>query len=586
VKKILLLKSRLGLHKQPFVDTDRLMHVLHSPQSLAAAQKIARQAVTLIKNKNLPIAFNKNHTFYVLAHSADPGFRFTESDFLSTLSDFYPYPLYEQINPFHEIVNQQNILADAASADYLINVFYLNEPIDFPGGYLQLITSLDELNKPMINVFLGSPYISGKLPSLPNNIFAYSAEPYAQQAAAEALVGKNEITGKLPVDIPDVALSGDGLQLPSAPMMLQNVDDRAGCPNPGYIDSLKIFLNEAIADSAFPGCAIAVGHNGQLLLQEGFGHYVYDPRSKQVNAQSIYDLASVTKVVATTTMSMILVDRGRLQLEWKVQDVIPDFQGPDKEIVTIRHLLTHTSGLPGWKRFYLELSGKERIVQEICDTDLIYQPGSQTVYSDLGMILMQRILETITQKSLDRLVKENITDPLGMTRTFYNPDRALLNEIVPTEFSEFHNLLVRGFVHDENTYAMGGVSGHAGLFSTAEDLAVFCQMYLNGGIYDYQRILRPETIEQFTKRQDLVENSTRALGWDTRSETGSMSGDYMSMRAFGHSGFTGTTIWMDPENQVFVVLLTNRVHPTRENQKIRQVRPVVHDYVMRAVLDN
>jgi CubicO group peptidase (beta-lactamase class C family) len=202
------------------------------------------------------------------------------------------------------------------------------------------------------------------------------------------------------------------------------------------------------------------------------------------------------------------------------------------------------------------------------------------------MILMQKVLETITQNSLDRLVKEYITDPLGMKQTFYNPDRILLPEIVPTEFSEFHHALVRGFVHDENTYAMGGVSGHAGLFSTAEDLAVFCQMYLNGGIYDYQRILRPETIELFTQRQNLVENSTRALGWDTRSETGSMAGDYMSMNAFGHSGFTGTTIWIDPENQVFVVLLTNRVYPTRKNQKIRKVRPVVHNYVMKAVLDN
>ena len=280
----------------------------------------------------------------------------------------------------------------------------------------------------------------------------------------------------------------------------------------------------------------------------------------------------------------MLYDRDLLQLEWRISDIIPAFQGKNKDQVTIRHLLTHTSGLPGWIKFYLNISGKERIVQEICATDLIYPPGTKSVYSDLGMILMQKIIETITQKPLDLLVKENISDPLGMERTFYSPDQSWLNDIVPTEYSEWRKALVRGFVHDENTYAMGGVSGHAGLFSTTEDLAVFCQMYLNGGSYDYRRLLDQETIDLFTARQNLVEGSTRSLGWDTRSEQSSMSGNFMSMRAYGHSGFTGTTIWIDPDNEVFVVFLTNRVHPTRKNNKIREVRPRVHNYVMKAIL--
>jgi CubicO group peptidase (beta-lactamase class C family) len=282
---------------------------------------------------------------------------------------------------------------------------------------------------------------------------------------------------------------------------------------------------------------------------------------------------------------MILYDQGRLQLDWKVIDIVPAFQGKDKEKVTIRHLLTHTSGLPGWIRFYLDLNGKERIIQEICDTELENEPGTTYVYSDLGMIMMQKILETIAQKPLDQLVLDYISIPLYMKRTIYNPDSSLINEIVPTEISEWHKKLVHGFVHDENTYVMGGISGHAGLFSTVQDLSVFCQMYLNRGLYDNKRILKIETIELFTTRQNLIEGSTRALGWDTRSEQNSMAGDFMSMRAFGHSGFTGTTIWIDPENEVFVVLLTNRVHPTRENRKISRVRPKVHNYVMKAVLD-
>ncbi len=360
---------------------------------------------------------------------------------------------------------------------------------------------------------------------------------------------------------------------------------QSNLPNPQYLDSLRTCLNQAISDSAFPGCAISVGYRGKLIFEQSFGNFTYDPHSPKIEVNSIFDLASVTKVVATTTISMILYDQGRLDLNWRVADIVPAFQGNDKDKVTIRQILTHTSGLPGWIRFYLELNGKERIVREICNTELVNEPGTVYVYSDLGMILMQNVIETITKKPLDQLVRDYITTPLGMKRTFFNPDSGLREEIVPTEISEWHKKLVHGFVHDENTYVMGGVSGHAGLFSTVQDLSIFCQMYLNKGLYDGKRILKSETINLFTSRQNMIEGSTRALGWDTRSEEHSMAGEFMSMSAFGHSGFTGTSIWIDPENQVFVVLLSNRVYPTRENRKISRVRPKVHNYVMKAVLD-
>jgi CubicO group peptidase (beta-lactamase class C family) len=356
-------------------------------------------------------------------------------------------------------------------------------------------------------------------------------------------------------------------------------------PNPEYLDSLSLYLNQAIVDSAFPGCAISIGYQGKLIYEQSFGHFTYDPGSPKVMVNSIFDLASVTKVVATTTTAMILYDQGRLNLDQKVIEIVPEFRGKEKDKVTIRHILTHTSGLPGWVRFYLDLEGKDRIVQEICKTELINEPGTTYIYSDLGMILMQKILESITKKTLDLLVQDYITTPLNMKRTFYNPDSSLRDQIVPTEISEWHQELVHGFVHDENTFVMGGVSGHAGLFSTVQDLSIFCQMYLNMGLYNNRRILKSETINTFTSRQNIVEGSTRALGWDTRSEEHSMAGDFMSMQAFGHSGFTGTTIWIDPVNQVFVVLLSNRVYPTRENRKISRVRPNVHNYAIRSVID-
>jgi len=366
---------------------------------------------------------------------------------------------------------------------------------------------------------------------------------------------------------------------------LRKVDFQSYVKDPVYLDSLNQYIIQSIADSAFPGCAIAVGYQGKLIMQKAFGHQTYNPGSKEVKSNSIFDLASLTKVVATTTSFMILYERGKVSLNEQVQNLIPDFSGKNKDLVTIRHLLTHTSGLPAWKRLYLETSGKDNFFHEICITDLEYVPGTKTIYSDLGMILTQRIIETIAQQPLDQFFYENIAYPLEMRRTFFNPDRTLLPEIIPTEISPWHKKLVHGYVHDENSYAMGGIAGHAGLFSTAEDLAIFCQMYLNGGAYKHSRILQPETISLFTSRQNIEEGSTRALGWDTRSDLGSSSGKYMSNRAFGHTGFTGTSIWLDPVNHIFVVFLTNRVHPTRENQKIYHARTNVHDYIMKAILD-
>jgi len=432
-------------------------------------------------------------------------------------------------------------------------------------------------------IILGPPYVLLKYPAMENILLTYKDDFITENVVAEAVCGQISIGGKLPVSLGNIASRGERETLLDSCLQLQAVDYHSHLPHPEYLDSLKQFLQKSIADSAFPGCAIAVGFQGDLLLQEGFGHYIYDPQSKKVNSQSIFDLASLTKVVVTTNVTMILYERGLLKLDWKVSEIIPAFKGPDKEKVTIRHLLTHSSGLPAWQKLYLNIKGKENIVQAICETGLEYQPGTDYVYSDLGMILMQAIIESIVQKPLDLFFTENIAIPLGLKRTFYNPESRWINEILPTEISDWHKRLVHGFVHDENAYAMGGVSGHAGLFSCIEDLAVICQLYLNGGIYAHQRIINTGTIELFTQRQNLVAGSTRALGWDTRSEQGSSAGDYMSLRAFGHTGFTGTSLWIDPEHQLFVVLLTNRVYTTRNNQKIQKVRPLVHNYVMKAI---
>ena len=320
-----------------------------------------------------------------------------------------------------------------------------------------------------------------------------------------------------------------------------------------------------------------------------FGKLSYDAKSPQVNVRTMYDVASLTKVIVTTTLVEKLVEgdfHSPLQLDAPIERYLPEWaSGPQPEWrhkVTVRHLMTHTSGLPPFKEYWRTSKGKPDTLKMIFAEPLESEPGTKMVYSDLGIILMAEIIERLTGRTIDDLAKEYIFSPLAMNDSMYKPPKKLWPLIAPTEFdANFRKRLVQGEVHDENAFAIGGVSGHAGLFSTAPDLAAFCQMLLNGGVYAHQRILRRATIAQFTVPQQLS-GGTRTLGWVVPTE-GSSSGHYFSAHSFGHTGFTGTSIWIDPDRQLFVVLLTNRVNPTRENHKIAEVRPALHDAVMQAL---
>jgi CubicO group peptidase (beta-lactamase class C family) len=303
----------------------------------------------------------------------------------------------------------------------------------------------------------------------------------------------------------------------------------------------------------------------------------------------MYDIASLTKVVATTTLVAKLAEGDfpvPLDLDARIQRYLPEWaSGPQPEWrhrVTVRHLLTHTSGLPPFKEYWRTSKNKQDTLTKIFAEPLEYEPGAKEVYSDLGIILMAEIIERLTGRTLDDLAKSFIFSPLGMKDSMYKPSKKLWPSIAPTEIdNNLRHRPVQGEVHDENAFAIGGVSGHAGVFSTAPDLAAFCQMLLNGGVYAHQRILRRATVAQFTSPQQLS-GGARTLGWAVPTP-GGLSGHYFSAHSFGHTGFTGTSIWIDPDRQLFVVFLTNRVHPTRENQKIQQVRRDLHDTVMQAL---
>ncbi|PYO89871.1 MAG: hypothetical protein DMD58_08240 [Gemmatimonadetes bacterium] len=325
-------------------------------------------------------------------------------------------------------------------------------------------------------------------------------------------------------------------------------------------------------DSAFPGATIAVGYGDSVVLLAAVGHYDADDK-RPVTTETIYDLASLTKVIGLTTAAMMLVDSGKLDLDAPAQRYVPAFQGANKDRVTIRHLLTHSSGMPAWRPLYAEAKTREEALALVDTTALLRQPGDTFVYSDLGAMVLAQAVQAVSGERLDDFLAARLFGPLGMTSTRYLPPESWRRRIAATENDTvFRHRVLRGEVHDENAGRLGGVSGHAGLFSTAPDLARFATWLLR------LRTIDSLHVRDFTHKQGIPPGSSRALGWDTPSENSS-AGTKMGPNAFGHTGFTGTSIWFDPDRNLFIVLLTNRVNPTRANTKIFQVRRRVADLV-------
>ncbi len=343
-------------------------------------------------------------------------------------------------------------------------------------------------------------------------------------------------------------------------------------------------LEKAIADHAFPCAAIAVTQNAKLIALHGFGKFTYDTVSPAITAATIFDLASVTKVVATTAIAMVLYERGFLDLDAPVASIVPEFASslssdPRRANVTIRMLLAHSSGLPGYEKLFLHAHNKQELLNAAIQTPLVASPEQRVEYSDLGFILLGLALERIANEPLDRFCQREVFGRLDMTHTGFNPPPDIRSQIPSTvDDKTFRYRIIQGEVNDENASVMGGVAPHAGVFSNARDVASFAQTMLNGG----NPILRPETISLFTQRQHEPAGTSRALGWDTPSPP-SQSGKLFSAHSFGHLGYTGTSLWIDPLRQLSITLLTNRTWPDASNRAITDIRPRVHDAIGEAL---
>ena len=310
--------------------------------------------------------------------------------------------------------------------------------------------------------------------------------------------------------------------------------------------TLDSIINKSIADSAFPGAVILVQKDGKIIYNKAYGYYTYDTASGKVSTNTMYDLASLTKVIATTTAAMICYDRGLFKLDDKVSEYLPQFGVNGKENVTIRNLLVHDSGLrpdiPSYKAFDSVKNKEQGVMDEILNDTLIYPTGTEMVYFDPNFILMGKIIETVTGMALDKFCNKNIFEPLEMNSTMFNPPQSLIYRIAPTENDNYwRHRQIRGTVHDETSQLLNGVAGHAGLFSTAGDLARLLQMLLQKGVYMGKRYIKASTVEMFVKKQSDL--SSRALGWDTKSPEHSTAGDFFNIILYGHTGFTGTSVW-------------------------------------------
>ncbi|HSJ08068.1 MAG TPA: serine hydrolase domain-containing protein [Longimicrobiales bacterium] len=388
--------------------------------------------------------------------------------------------------------------------------------------------------------------------------------------------------------------------VPALPQLVSASPEAVGLA-PGLGITLDSIMRAALGEGAAPGAALVVSRHGRLVHAAAYGRTDLPADAAPVTDSTLFDLASLTKVVATTTAAMILEEEGRLDLDRPVREYVPGFDAPDKAGITVRMLLTHSSGLVAGGPVWRDARDREGYLHRFNERELVYAPGDSTIYSDWGLILTAWVVEAITGQGLDAFLEERVWRPLGMRDTGFNPVAAspipagsdcttalpasapALARIAATEQDTvYRHRPIHGVVHDENACALGGVAGHAGLFSSARDLAVFGQMLLNGGEYAGVRILQPTTVARWTARQG--KGFSRALGWDTPAPRSS-AGTLFSPRSFGHTGFTGTSIWLDPERGLAVILLTNRVNPTRANTRHEPLRRAIADAVQAAVTD-
>lgn len=588
VRKLLKWKLDHGLFENASIDLEELNYHIDRRQFNIESERIARESITLLKNKNdlLPIRSIDYPKIMVLA-LADDQSGYTGSYLARKVRDYHDDVKFHIYDKRTSEDDRQRMLRNAREADLLIFGSFIhvetNKNIQMSPQQIDFTRKLIGMNKPSALIAFGNPYVLHDLPETDVHMIAWSSSSQQIAAAVPGLFGASNISGKLPISIPDLYTYGDGLTLPHTTVRLGNPGEvQMSADTLQQIDRL---MEQAVRDSVFPGGVVGIVKDGVLVHNQGYGYHTYN-KLREVKDNDVYDLASLTKIVATTTAVMRLVDDGKLDLEDRVSKYIPEFKQGDKKKIRIKNLLLHNSGLPPFRTYVDDLKNREEILNAVKNEPLINRPFREYVYSDLGFILLADIVEQITGQRLDRYMRKDFYYPLGMPATHFNPSRLgqwMKDRIPPTEIDTvFRNETVNGVVHDERAYYMDGVAGHAGLFSSARDLAVYAQMLLNKGSYAGEQYLSEEVISEFTRRQSPQNN--RGFGFDRKSEGFSTAGSKTSENTYGHLGFTGTSLWVDPEHNIAVILLTNRTYPYRSyGDRINEIRTKVADIAVSGI---
>jgi beta-N-acetylhexosaminidase len=580
VRRVLRAKVQAGLHEGTQVDLEAVTRTVGVRAHQNLAEEVAARSLVRVRDRDglIPLASGTLRVLSVTYAGPNDLVAGRAFDREVDRSRFHIDAVRVDARTSPAEYAALEVLAD--SADVVLASVYVS-PRAYEGSvaverYFPAWTGrLAASGKPVLGISFGSPYLADDFDDVHTFVLAWGGAEVSQRAAARALLGEAPITGRLPVMLgrdPAPAVGQETATVPPSSVGMR----------PDLGRQIDAIVEEAIADGVSAGAAVAIGRHGQLVHLRGYGRLDWDVDSPAADERTIWDLASLTKVVGTTTAAMILEEEGLLDLDLPVRYYLPELDASDKRAITARMLLAHRAGFEAFAPLFRELRGPERYLEAINARPLRHEPGTTTLYSDWSLIVLQQAMERIAGMGLDDFVQKRIFEPLGMTDSGFRPSLEVLERVAPTQVDESRGGLIHGEVHDPNAWAIGGVAGHAGLFSSVADLAVFAKMMLDGGKHEGVRILRPETIARWTAPQHA--GSSRALGWDTPAGRSS-AGRYFGPRSFGHTGYTGTSIWIDPAKDLFVILLTNRVNPTDANQKHVPLRRAVADAVQQAITD-
>lgn len=586
LRRVLTIKAQLGLFRRRSVNLDSIGYIVGRRAYRDTALVVTRRSLVLVRDTlGLLDSLRASPRAVSVISYADATAPQVGGTLLARLRE-RGYPIRSfRLSATSGPASYDSAAAIARAAP--LTLFISSLRIATARGAIGLPAPLADLiarssrERPTGLISFGTPYLLGEAPGVALYLLAWTDNPLTEEAVATALAGA-AIEGRLPIELPPGYPIGWGLTKPERSPLC--------AVQPCLLAPLTSLLDSAVAAGAAPGAVLAVSSHGNRFVY-GTGKLALDDPTRP-DGQTVYDLASLTKVVATTSLAMLAVSEGKLKLDAPVQRYLPAFRGAGKAGVTVRHLLTHSSGLRADAPLWRLTPNADSALGFVNALPLDSAPGTRMVYSDMGAIVLGEVIERAYGDQLDRLAERRLFRPLGMRSTRFRPPESWLPRIAPTEYdTAWRKRIVRGEVHDEKAAWLGGVAGHAGLFGSAVDLLAFGEWLLEmgsredgktgGGVRNLpsSRLIRPSVLQDFTRRQNVVPGSSRALGWDT-PDTGNSAGTRLAPSSFGHTGFTGTSIWVDPSRELVIVLLTNRVHPTRNNPRIFPLRVAVADRVV------